>query len=75
MPANITIVPLPAKCPELNPQENIWQYLRGNRLSNRAFETDEDIIDAACDAGNRLIAKPQTITSISMREWAHVGRS
>jgi transposase len=25
VPANITIVPLPAKCPELNPQENVWQ--------------------------------------------------
>jgi transposase len=25
VPANITIVPLPPKCPELNPVENIWQ--------------------------------------------------
>jgi hypothetical protein len=24
IPANITRVPLPAKCPELNPQENVW---------------------------------------------------
>ena len=29
VPANITIVPLPAKCPELNPQENVWQFMRG----------------------------------------------
>jgi hypothetical protein len=35
VPANITIVPLPPKCPELNPQENVWQYLRDNWLSNR----------------------------------------
>ena len=28
LPANITIVPLPAKCPELNPQENVWQFMR-----------------------------------------------
>ena len=26
VPANITIVPLPAKCPELNPAENVWQF-------------------------------------------------
>jgi transposase len=26
VPANITIIPLPPKCPELNPVENIWQY-------------------------------------------------
>lgn len=30
VPDNITIVPLPPKCPELNPQENIWQFLRDN---------------------------------------------
>ena len=24
VPSNLTIVPLPAKCPKLNPQENIW---------------------------------------------------
>jgi transposase len=32
VPANITIMPLPPKCPELNPQENVWQYLRDNSL-------------------------------------------
>src|ERR1700687_1005669 len=28
IPANITIIPLPPKCPELNPVENIWQSIR-----------------------------------------------
>ena len=35
IPANISIIPLPSKCPELNPVENIWQYMRDNWLSNR----------------------------------------
>src|SRR3954462_15120595 len=30
VPDNITLVPLPAKAPELNPVENIWQYMREN---------------------------------------------
>ena len=34
VPPNITLIPLPAKCPELNPQENVWQFLRDNWLSN-----------------------------------------
>jgi hypothetical protein len=55
--------------------ENIWQYLRANWLSNRVFETPDDIIDAICDASNKLTAQPETITSIEMREWAHVGHS
>ena len=37
VPANITLLPLPAKAPELNPVENIWQYVRENWLSNRVF--------------------------------------
>jgi transposase len=28
VPANITIIGLPAYSPELNPVENLWQYLR-----------------------------------------------
>ncbi len=38
VPANITLVPLPPKCPELNPTENVWQFLRDNWLSNRIFK-------------------------------------
>ena len=75
IPKNITPVWLPSRAPELNPVENIWQYLRGNWLSNRVFETFDDIIDAICDAWNKLIAQAETITSIGMREWAHVGHS
>jgi hypothetical protein len=45
VPANITMVPLPAKCPELNGQENVWQYIRDNWLSNLIFASCEDIID------------------------------
>jgi hypothetical protein len=46
-----------------------------NWLSSRIFETYEDIVDAACDAWNKFIAQPQTITSIGMRDWAHIGQS
>jgi transposase len=34
LPSNISIIALPARCPELNPVENIWQYMRDNSLSN-----------------------------------------
>jgi len=45
IPANITILALPSKCPELNPVENIWQYMRDNWLSNRIFKSYDDIVD------------------------------
>ena len=49
----------------LNPVESIWQHLRANWLSNRIFDTYDNIIDAACNAWSRLVAQPQTITSIA----------
>ena len=39
VPDNITLMPLPAKAPELNPVENIWQFLRENWISNRIFSS------------------------------------
>lgn len=39
VPANITLLPLPPKCPELNPVENVWQFMRDNWLSNRIFSS------------------------------------
>jgi DDE superfamily endonuclease len=61
MPKNITPIWLPSRAPELNPVETIWQYLRANWLSNRVFETFDDIVDAICDAWNKLITQPETI--------------
>ncbi len=71
LPKNLSIILLPSRSPELNPVENIWQYLRQNWLSNRVFDSYDDILDAGCEAWNRLIAQPQTIRSIGTRDWAH----
>lgn len=72
IPKNITIILLPSRSPELNPVENIWQYLRANWLSNTVFKDYDAIIDAGCEAWNHLIDQPDTITSIGMRKWAHI---
>ena len=74
IPKNMTLIFLPSRAPELNPVENVWQYLRQTWLSNRVFDTYEAIIEAACEAWNRLMNQPQAITSIGMRDWAHVGQ-
>ena len=75
VPRNMTLIFLPSRAPELNPVETIWQYMRANWLSNRVFDSYEAIVDAACEAWTRLIAQPQTITSIGMRAWAHTGQT
>jgi transposase len=71
MPANITMMPLPPKCPELNPTENVWQFIRDNWLSNRVFKSYDDIVDHCCEAWNKLVEQPWRIMSIGLRDWAH----
>ncbi|MFC7739458.1 hypothetical protein ACFQX4_27795, partial [Roseomonas sp. GCM10028921] len=51
--------------------ENLWQILRGNRLSNRVFRSYDDILDHCCHAWNRLIDQPWPIMNIGLRDWAH----
>ena len=43
-PKNITLLSLPSRAPELNPQENIWQFMRANWLSNRIFKSFDEIV-------------------------------
>ena len=71
VPENITILPLPPKSPELNPVENIWQFMRDNWLSNRVFKSYEDIVDHCCCAWRKLQQRPWNIMSIGRRQWAH----
>ena len=66
-PTNVRPLFIPAGCPELNAQENIWQYMRQTWLSNRVFAGYgyTEIIDATCDAWKRLLR----IASIATRDW------
>jgi putative transposase len=75
VPKNITPIFLPSRAPELNPVEKIRQYPRANWLSSRVFDSYDAIDAAACETWQKLIAQPDTITSIGMRDWAHVGQS
>ena len=71
VPDNITLLPLPPRAPELNPVENVWQYLRDNWLGSRIFASYEDIVDQCCCAWNNLIERPWMIMSIGLRNWAY----
>ena len=72
IPENITLVRLPPYAPELNPIENVWEYLRGNKLAITVFDDYDDIVDKACDAWNFFEQDPNRIASITTRTWATV---
>jgi len=64
VPDNITILELPPYSPELNPVENLWQYLRGHYWSNRSYRDYDDLRKAACDAWQAVCISPEMIKSI-----------
>ena len=63
VPPNITLIRLPAKRAELKPHENVWQFMRANRLSNRIFKSFDDTVDHCGEARTKLIDQPWRIMS------------
>lgn len=70
IPENIRILFLPAYSPELNPVEQIWQYLKDKFLANRVFVSLEEILDECCAAWNAFANNPSLISSLTTRSWA-----
>ena len=52
LPKNLSLLPLPAAFPELNPTEQVWQVLPDRYLANRCFESYDHIVESCCDAWN-----------------------
>ena len=52
--------------------ENVWNYLRGNKLSTRVWESYAAIVAACKDAWDFLVGHPQRINTIAHRSWAWV---
>jgi hypothetical protein len=68
VPDNIVLIPLPSYAPELNPMENVWDYLRANKLSARIWNSYDDILKACAEAWNWLADDPDRIQSIGERD-------
>lgn len=65
VPGNITLLPLPAASPELNPVERIWLYLRERYLSHRVLADYDAVLNASCRAWNRLTAETGRLASLT----------
>jgi transposase len=69
VPENISLLPLPPYSPELNPMENVWEYLRANKLCSRVWESYDEIVNACRKAWDFLVDDPDRIRSIGSRDW------
>ena len=72
VPHNIVLMPLPPYAPELNPMENVWEFLRANKLSAQVWDDYDAILDACCIAWNWFVSQPNQIRSIGSRARATV---
>ncbi len=72
VPENISLLPIPPYSPELNPMENVWAYLRSNKLCALIWNSYDAIVSACKEAWSFLISDPKRIQSIGHREWTCV---
>ena len=66
---NVVPLFLPAASPELNPMEQVWQWLKDHFLSNRVFDNYEDIEDSSCRAWNIFSNSFDLIRSLCNPIW------
>ena len=74
VPVNITLLTLPPYAQELNSMENVWQFLRANKLAITVFDDYDHIVEKCCDAWNFFANDKAAVTSIAARSWAKVNR-
>ena len=67
---NLSIIKLPPYSPELNPIEQVWQWLRQNKLANRCFSGYDEIVDKCSDAWNSFVENTSLVKSLCSRKWA-----
>ena len=54
----------------LSDNEILSEWLCEHELCNRTLESYEDIVDACCNAWNKLTAETDRIASLCYRRWA-----
>jgi hypothetical protein len=69
VPGNITLLPLPACSPELDPVERVWLYPRERFLPHRVLDGYKAVLDAARDAWNALAAETGRLTSLTAHPY------
>ena len=69
VPDNIWLEKLPPKCPDLNPQENIWDDMRESFFANHLFNSMPAVESQLITAANFYEANPARVKSIASWPW------
>jgi hypothetical protein len=71
-PSNISILYLPPVSPELNPVEQVWNWLRQHHWANRVFESFDHIVEVCSQTWQIFADTSDLISSIGQRAWATI---
>ena len=66
---NLTVLKPPPYSPELNPIEQVWQWLRQNVLADRCFSGYDDIVEQCFIAWNAFIENKERVSKLCPRQW------
>lgn len=69
IPANMMVVKLPPKSPQLNPVENNWDDMREKFFHNLVFDSMKAVEEQLIIACNFYESHPEIIHSIASWEW------
>lgn len=68
-PDNMTLFPIFAHSPELNPAELIWLYIRSHYFKNDYFHSIQDVSNRLLFAFSELFHLPDVIKSLTGWKW------
>jgi hypothetical protein len=67
VPSNITIHHFPPYCPELNPIENLWAFMKKNFLCNQVYGNLKEVVDHGTQACKQVTK--ENIMSVCHRDF------
>jgi hypothetical protein len=67
VPPNVLLWFLPPHLPELNPVEQVWQWLREHHTRGVLFASREDLLAALCAGLTALMDDPALVRSLTDR--------
>lgn len=64
VPANVTLIYLPPRSPELNPIENLWHWITSHHWSNRVHADYAQMLGSAIDALKQTFRDKARVKSV-----------
>jgi transposase len=69
VPDNVALIFLPPYSPELNPVEHIWEHIRENGFSNKAFNSIEAVEDQLMESLQALENDTEPVANMTGFPW------